>query len=561
MTVRAIILGLLGAVFIATVGHLNAQVARLNVFAGNHFPLIVFGPLILMAALVNPLLRLLGAKWAFRPAELAVATTLMLVACNLPGSGLLRFFPRSLIMPLHANRITPGWQKNKVLSYVPDSMLPGEGDYDPEVMDGALGGRGKPGAPIGLDRVPWAKWWPVLATWLPMVICVAVAAICMSLVVHRQWSRHERLRYPIADFAHTLISPDGDPDALSRPPGASRSIFRNRLFWIGLAIVFGIRLLNGLHVWFPERCIQIDLSFNFHAIRQKFPFLSQAQWSGSLTGPTLYPTAVAFAFFLATDVSFSIGISQILWVPLAAWCVLEGLPMQEDFMTGGLPAWQRFGSYVGVAVMVLYVGRRYYGRVLRAALGGRRDEETPPYVPRAARIGLLAALGIFLMFCRLQLPWHVALLMVAMMLMSYFVMARINAESGMVLSQAYWQPTAVLMGLFGAGALGPQALIVSGMLCVMFTIDRRECLMPFLINGLKLCGDRGLRPAPIGRWAMATFLIALGAAVPVALWSDYNFGISRGEGWATMAAPKYTFQTASAEITKLKLAIRKEAAP
>jgi len=37
MTVRAIILGLLGAVFIASVGHVNDQVARLNHFVGNTF--------------------------------------------------------------------------------------------------------------------------------------------------------------------------------------------------------------------------------------------------------------------------------------------------------------------------------------------------------------------------------------------------------------------------------------------------------------------------------------------------------------------------------------------
>jgi len=543
MTFRAIILAMAGAAFIAAVGHLNDQVARLNHFVGNHFPIIVFGPLILVAMFANPVLRRLGRGWRFRPAELAVAVTLTLVACNIPGSGLLRFFPRTLLMPMHVNQTDAGWRKNQVLRYVPASMMPGDGDYDEEVMEGVLYGRGRPGEPIGIARIPWPKWWPALATWMPLVILVAVASICMSLIVHRQWSRHERLRYPIADFAATIMG---------QQPGGG-TIFGNKLFWAGVLAIFGIHVINGLHVWFPERCIEIPLAYDFRPILSKFRSLQRALWSWSLAYPRLYPTAVAFAFFLARDVSFSIGISQVIWVPLAAWCVVAGLPMREDFMGGGLPAWQRFGSYAGLAGAIVYVGRRHYWGVLRSALGARRAEGIEPYMAWAGRIGLLATAALIGLFISLGLDWHFAVLMVAMMLMSYVVMARMNAESGLVLSQAYWQPAAVLMGLFGFAALGPKALVIVGMLCVMFTIDRRECLMPFLINGLKLCEAQRVRPARLGRWGLWIFLVALSAGVPVAMWSDYNFGIACGEGWSTFSAPKYTFNTASREITHLKL--------
>ena len=73
MTLRAVILGVLGAVSIAAVGYINDEVLYLNCLVGNHLPVSVFGLLIVFAAAVNPLLWTLRARWRFQPKELAVA--------------------------------------------------------------------------------------------------------------------------------------------------------------------------------------------------------------------------------------------------------------------------------------------------------------------------------------------------------------------------------------------------------------------------------------------------------------------------------------------------------
>ena len=45
--------------------------------------------------------------------------------------------------------------------------------------------------------------------------------MALSVVVHRQWSTHEHLPYPVASFAEALMPEPGQRLA---------SVFRNRLF-------------------------------------------------------------------------------------------------------------------------------------------------------------------------------------------------------------------------------------------------------------------------------------------------------------------------------------------
>ncbi|MCY2927275.1 MAG: hypothetical protein NT031_17945 [Planctomycetota bacterium] len=119
MTRRAIILGALAAILIASLGYLNDTVARLNFLVGNHFPILVFGGLFLFVMLVNPLLRRLLPAAELAHGELAVIVALALMACAIPGSGLMRKFTQTVALPSHFYRQTPGWTANKILATPP----------------------------------------------------------------------------------------------------------------------------------------------------------------------------------------------------------------------------------------------------------------------------------------------------------------------------------------------------------------------------------------------------------------------------------------------------------
>ena len=594
MTVRALFIGVVVAVLLAGFGYYNDSVLSLTMIVGNHLPISVFGLLILAVMLVGPLLYLIHRRLRARPAELAVIVTLMLVACAIPGSGLMRTFLCSLAMPVQYNEGTTAWKQTNVLGYAPDAMLPeygrelrarAERTADPEqkkklledaaqlkkeVIDDFIDGKKDRRREFALweafepdpvtkmtdSNVPWSGWAKPLKVWLPLIVLTAVCVICMSLIVHRQWASRERLRYPIVELTNALIAQE---EGKATPP-----VLRNRLFWVGFAVVFCIHVVNGIATMYPDDMNKIPLTFPMSQIGQAWPKLAKASMAWRLLSPTLWPTVVAFAFFLASDVSFSLGMTQVISVPMLAALTIAGIDVSFDYMEGGPPSWQLFGSFLGIGVMLAYMGRRHYWNVLKQALTFRRQEGVGRYAGWACRIFLLAAVGFILVVALPQfgigLDWPFAVLFFFLIMLMFLVMARINAESGLFFIQPYWQPLGVMLGLFGAAALGPGAIVILGLLCAVLTIDPRETLMPFVVNGLKICDDQKVRPGRVGLAAGGTYLAGLALAVLVVFWASYNYGAPRQDGWAYKSVPVMPFKAGSKHIAQLEYSGQLDAA-
>lgn len=543
MTLRAVILGLIGSAFIAGVTFVNDAPLQLDFLVGNQFPISVFGLLVVVMVVVNPLLRAARRRARLRPGEIALALALMLVACSVPGAGLYRTFPPAVAMPVFYNQQSAGWRKNKVLAYTPSAMLVNSGRYDSEVIGGfRTGMRGE--SDIPLSAVPWSAWRGVLAAWMPLIVLCAVAVICLSLIVHRQWSQHERLRYPIAMVAGTLMDAGGGP--------ASPSVYRRRAFWLGAGAIVFINVVNYIHVWSP-RSIEIPLKLDLRPILYQYRTLARTPGAWRVMQPVLYPTAVAFAYFLASDVSFSMGISQIVFMAIAAALVAAGVDISENRMDGGVFAWQRSGSYFALALLLLYIGRRYYAETVKAAVTFRAGRRGQPYAVWACRVLLACVAGMTAILAAFGLDWPFALLLILIVLMMFVVLARIVAESGLILAQALWTPAAVFIGLFGYEALGPRAICIIGMVCCVLIIDPRESLMPFLVNALKIGDSHGIRPSRLGAGAVAIYLMALAVALPVVLWANYNYGRPSWDIFSTRIVPKLTHNAAGRAVTKLRL--------
>jgi hypothetical protein len=516
---------------------LSDQVPRLNHFVGNHLPIIVFGPLILFALSVGILRR------RVRAAEVAVVLALAVVACNLPGSGLLRFFSRNVVMPTKYN-LEPAWQEMNAWKYTPKCLLVNGGEYDEESFRGYFSGWGEQGQPISLRRVPWRTWREPLMLWLPLVALVALGSMCMALMVHRAWSQRERLPYPIARLANTLLEDDGR--------GGIAPVLRNRLCLLGAALVLGIHIVNGLYVWSEGRSIGIPTVFNFSAVARQFPYLQRGRWV-QLNYVPLYPTAIAFAYFVASDVSLALGLSPLALSLFTSALFAAGANITFSSIDGGYLPWQHAGSYFAMTLMVIYLGRRFYWQMFRGALLLRRGNQVRGYEVWACRGFLLCMLSMILLLAAVGLDWPLAILTVLMIMLGFLVMARMNAEAGLILSEVAWQPIAVFLGLFGAKALGLEAFAIVGMLGVQFTLNRRECLMPLFINALRICDVQKVSSARIGAASATVFVVAMAAAVVFGLWVDYNYGVHGGEEWPWQGAPRKAFDRMASYHNRLRI--------
>src|SRR5438552_15015210 len=88
---RSMLLGLAGTIFVCALAPYNDLAVNNTYLVGNYMPLAVvlfFGVVIL---LINAPLHRRGSRLALTSAELSVSLGMMLVACAMPGSGLMRY--------------------------------------------------------------------------------------------------------------------------------------------------------------------------------------------------------------------------------------------------------------------------------------------------------------------------------------------------------------------------------------------------------------------------------------------------------------------------------------
>lgn len=553
-SIFGLLIGFAGAIFIASAGYMNDCVLGLESFTnGQLLPIIVIGMLVLFVLLVNPILGLIWGPLALRPRDLAVIVLLWSASCSIPGRGLLEQFTHTMVMPYHWNRVTAGWQTNNMLSYAPPCMLADvtESNYD-EVVSGYIMGAQKDPEAVhsfgeeviaAVKRVPWSAWRRPLVTWMPLVLLSALASVCLALITYRQWSAHEFLSFPIASFNESLIE---------RKPGALLpDICRCKMFWVGLLVLLLIRINNGLCVWYPDYYIPVRLQWSLAPFTKVWPSLFRVQYGGELLRVSFFPLVVAFAFFLSTEISLTLGVSQLCWVLVALPMVTVGMNLSTDWI-GGWQGWQRAGAYIAMALILLYTGRHYYWTLTRGAFSPRLMFGENTANVWALRILVVSFVLMTYLVWRIGLELPFALVTIFLMLLSFVVVSRIAAETGLFFIQPRWTIFGLLAAGLGSYAFPPQAQVICGFVCVMLCIDQCMSFMPFLSNGLKLCDMSGVKPVKAGVSSIVMYAMAVSIAVFVILVTVYEFGGPVQMGWGYQRLPTMPFRPALTEVLHLK---------
>ncbi len=534
MTLRAIVLGLLGASVFCGFTYFNDAIMRQTMLVGNNMPMSVYGALIVFLLVVNPALFLIARRLALSGRELAVILALTLVACCIPGSGLLRSFTSSIMMPHHYAQTEPGWKEQGVIDMVPEVMLVDGEDEGARTafVSGMRTGQNH----ISLSQIPWSAWVRTLAFWMTVILALWIGLVALAVVVHRQWSDHEQLPYPIATFTNSLLPEEGQ---------AKGSVFGSKLFWLGLAGVLLIHLNNYGYTWYPNAMMHIPLKIDMSSLAPLFPTFQKGEGSAMLM-PTLYFTVIAFAYFLATDVSLSLAIGPFIFCWIVGFFAGYGISIRGggDYMGLKLESFLNFGSYFGILMALLYTGRHYYRSVFSQAVRLRSEGEADRQAVWGARVFLVCMAIFVLNIAAVGLDWQLAVLYAAGVVIIFLVMGRIVAETGMFFLQPYTFSAVILWGLFGAKALGPEPILIMLVLGMVLMIDPREALMPFVVNALKLVD---MRKVKVGRTAVfcgLALVVGLGVALPLTMYFQYDRGANMSDMWATKSVPQFPFKEA-----------------
>ncbi len=90
-----------------------------------------------------------------------------------------------------------------------------------------------------IGELPWHIWARPLGRWALLIGLSYIALLALNVLIFRQWAHNEMITYPLAELPKALVY-------TARPEGGLPDVFRNGLFWMGLALsgaVLGWNLL------------------------------------------------------------------------------------------------------------------------------------------------------------------------------------------------------------------------------------------------------------------------------------------------------------------------------
>lgn len=383
--------------------------------------------------------------------------------------------------------------------------------------------------PLGWRDLGWWTWWPTIRTWGLVAVLLTLGLLCLSIIVHPQWSRRELLTYPIVRFVEAVTEPGR---------GALPRVMSSKLFWIGFLMVLFIHGWNGLDTWYPGYLLPIPLRIDMVSARSLFADMSKAPYSWSLWNPVMYPSLIGFAYFLNKEISLSVGLAMPTWVFFAGSLVASGVAIENGLYASQMMPLFRFGAYLGLSAILLYIGRRYYTNVAISAFGLRRNKETPAYATWAMRALLVCLVGAgWALNQYVGMDWLLAVLFIGVVLVMSLGMARISAETGAFFIKPHFMPVGVITAFLGIGSIGPEAYFALAIASAVMMNDPRESAMPFFVNALNM-GDRVAKagPAKTGIPLGLVLVIAFCVAGASTLYWQYAEGAGATDSFARNVA-------------------------
>ena len=577
LTWRTVVFGMLGVFIMSGLAPYHDNVMGGTYMIGNHMPGGVFTYMIFLGLFWNGLWRLLDRlaktdgvltrRLALSTRELVVVMVVTLVACFPPTSGLGRYFHRMIMLPWYYLQNKTQWMETGVLTeYLRPELFPhpypgpemGAGDTKYQLIyHGFFTGLAKGSNTLGFAQF-WkdgilGAWLPPLLTWGPLLILLSIAIISLQYLVHRQWSKHEQLSFPVAQVAAEFCKVSGDKKGVP-------DLFRNPLFWWGFTPAFSLLMVMYLAAWYPQEVPALQQmlpSFKSWGLPTltKIPILTKCPDSWGMNGGTLYFTIVGLAYFVSSEIGLTMGCSLFLMMIFcSAFYLVTGTMVDSGWMESS-----RAGAYIGYTAILVYTGRGYYKTVFGKALllnrkpraeGVSEDEEALSVT--AARCLLLAFAAFFIVLTWACSSWVMALFYALLTMIMYLVLSRIVCETGIPFIQATWNPGPFLLKILGPAASGPKALTFMLYSSGILTQDPRESLMPYVATGAKIAEDNGVKLRRLFWIVIVAVILALVVAWLSCTYTFYNHN-PWADGWGSVYPVQSYLDTAAQQINDMNV--------
>jgi hypothetical protein len=356
--------------------------------------------------------------------------------------------------------------------------------------------------------VPWSAWLPSLAGWTLFLIALWVSTQAVLGLFRERWIEHERLRFPIVDFAMSLTGEGFD----------GRPLFRNVFLWAGVSLSAVYHLLNIAHAFYPDVPApgrNLDLA----------PFFPDLPWNAMRPlWMSFRPEIFGIGYLINTEVLFSVWVTY-----LALRLCGVALNASGYQVVGGYYDYQEIaaGAYLGMLAVLIWQGRRVLGRGWR---GG-------PHAAAALRSYGVALAGFLYMLwwtTSAGLTWWLAALYLLLILSFAVVYARMRAETGapLIFLFPFWQQQKLLVNFLGAPLLASTGASSLAVLAALGFLARGVLpeLASYQAEAMEIGHRARLRPRDVSACLMAALPFGLLVGYYLYLTQAYRHGFGLLDG-------------------------------
>jgi len=507
LTFRSVLAGLVLVVLVILAQIYTEYVINASSTNYSHFPIYAFLTFVLLALLVVPVLGRYLKRNAPSRSELFTVLIMVMVAGMIPSNGLVGFFLVVLASPFYFADPENRWA-DFLHDHIGGWMAPDELWAVRWLFEGLPEGQ----------SIPWSVWLVPVLWWLLFFTALTFATLAVMVILRRQWSTNERLAYPLVQVPVALTERETE-DPIP-------SLLRNRLFWIGAAVSFGILSWNMVSYFVPT-VPEIPLKNKVFAIARDFPSI-ELRMNFFVLG---------FAYFANLDVLMSLWLFRIIYIIQLGLYNRMGVDTggNEDQFSYGLLGWQSYGALTVLVLWGLWVARDHLKAVLSAAFSSsaKADDSEELMGYRTAVWGLALSvlfMGAWLHRAGMELKLVVAYLAGAFIL--FIGIGRIVAESGLLYVRGPMSAQVFGTYLFGVGPGGLSPASVTALGFTYTTISQGKGLFAAGVAQITKMGEfvRGNKRSLL--WAVVgAFVVGVLAAIIFTLYFGYQYGALNFSTW------------------------------
>ena len=367
---RAVLLSMLSiaAMFFYAIQVSERQ--RSGAFTHSQYPLTAFIPFVVWLV-ANVILKRVWPRIALNRGELLTIFTMTWVAGVIPSW--IKIWASVLTTPTVF--ASPENQWELIFDFLPWHVL---APTSPEVVVNYWYGR-----PEGME-IPWVQWIGPLFQWLSATTAVVVFGFCLVLLFQRQWERHEKLTFPLAqlplDLTQGLDGPRRMPD-----------LFSSNLFWTGFVLVL-VPMAYRITTYFMPSLPELNILWEHYWL----------SWGDGGLFFRVMPVAMAVVYLCPLDIMGSIALFHVLGSVKGTLMRRYGTP---DFGFSGStvnPTFpestqvlqgESYGAVIFIALWSIWLARRHLKDVWKQVRSGTGDR-ADLFRYRLALVGMLLSGGV-----------------------------------------------------------------------------------------------------------------------------------------------------------------------